>query len=159
MLGQLLYDAPRLHTGKVSIRLIEAKLKDFATRPTVEHHHGRQNGGEALLQLVDRALYMKQELSRIQVAKVVEQYCQVHYTTADENALLRHHQKRCSSEASYRRANVVLIEAAELFTRQGPPSKKWKEEMRLKYQPLVDAYHNPPHVNTTFQILLPHIIN
>lgn len=143
MLGQLLFDAPKLHTGLVSIELVQQKLLDFSTRPVIEHHHGRQNGGEALLSLVDSALSMDRELEIEDVSRVVHQYCEVHYTTASENIALRKQQQLCSSAAAYRRTNIPLIEARDLFTKAGKHTESWKQQMRTKYHPIIDQYFNP----------------
>lgn len=157
MLGQILYEAPKLHTGMVSLRLIEQKLKDFGTKPCLEHHHSRQKGGQALVRLIDRAIDTNQLPTKDEVRKIALQYCQVHYTTADENAMLRKHQRKCSSEAAYRRSNIQLIEARDLFTHKGRHPEQWKKQMRDKYQPAVDAYNNPTY--TEVDVDLPLVIN
>lgn len=143
MLGQMLYEAPKLHTGMVSIRLIEQKLRNFSIKPCMEHHHSRQRGGMVLIDLIDRAVTTGQMPSKQQVRDIALQYCQVHYTTADENSMLRKHQRRCSSEASYRRSNIQLIQAPDLFTRRGKHSAIWKQQMHDKYDSIVDTYNNP----------------
>jgi hypothetical protein len=143
MLGQLLYEAPRLHTGKVSIRMVEEKLKDFTAKACFEHHQSRQKGGKAFLHLVDAAVRTGVNPTVEQVRAIALVYCQVHYTTAQENAQLRKHQRRCSSEAAYRRANIPLIEARDLFTKLGRHSEQWKRTMIAKYQPIIDAYNTP----------------
>jgi hypothetical protein len=158
MLGQLLYEAPNLHTGKCSVRLVEQKLKNFNTKPCHEHHHGRQKGGLALVQLVDAAVVSGIDPTKDQVRDIALQYCQVHYTTAKENALLRKQQRKCSSEAAYRRSNIVLIDAPDLFTHQGRHPEQWKQAMRDKYQPIIDAIHNPPMPNAPI-IELPLVIH
>lgn len=144
MLGQMLYEAPKLHTGKVSIRLIEEKLKDFSAKGCLEHHQSRQKGGSALLGLIDTALATGVDPTKEQVRAIALIHCQVHYTTAYENAQLRKHQRKCSSEAAYRRANIQLVDGRDLFTKKGRHSKTWKAMMKAKYQPIVDAYNNPP---------------
>lgn len=144
MFGQLLYEAPKLHTGMVSIRLIEQKLNDFGTKVCLEHHHSRQRGGEALVALVEAALQTGVNPSKQQVLDIALIHCQVHYTTAEENEQLRKHQRKCSSEAAYRRANIQLTDARDLFTKKGRHSAEWKQQMRTKYQPIVDRYNNPP---------------
>jgi hypothetical protein len=148
LLGQMLYEAPKLHTGLVSIRLVEQKLKNFGTKGCLEHHQSRQKGGNALVDLIDRAITTGTNPSRQQVRDIALIYCQVHYTTAYENEQLRKHQRKCSSEAAYRRANIQLIEARDLFTKKGRHSEEWKQQMRLKYQPVVDAYNNPSFDDT-----------
>jgi len=158
MFGQLLYEAPKLHTGMVSIRLIEQKLKDFSSKGTVEHHHSRQLGGAALLALVDQSLITSTNPTKEQVREIALQYCQVHYTTIEENTALRKHQRRCSSEAAYRRANIQLVEARDLFSKKGRHSEKWKAQMHAKYQPIVDAYNNPVHPDVDIPEL-PLVIN
>lgn len=144
MFGQLLYEAPKLHTGMVSIRLVEQKLSDFGVKVCLEHHHSRQRGGEALVALIDTALYTGVNPTKQQVLDIALIHCQVHYTTAKENEQLRKHQRKCSSEAAYRRANIQLIEARDLFSKKGRHSAEWKQKMRSKYQPIVDRYNNPP---------------
>ncbi len=158
MLGQMLYEAPKLHTGQVSIRLIEQKLADFSIKGTVEHHQSRQRGGTALLSLIDEALITGVDPTKQQVRDIALLYCQVHYTTIQENADLRKHQRRCSSEAAYRRANIVLVEARDLFSKKGRHSQKWKDQMRAKYQPIVDTYNNPVHPDVEIPEL-PLVIN
>jgi hypothetical protein len=147
LLGQMLYEAPKLHTGLVSIRLVEQKLSNFSIRGCLEHHQSRQKGGSALVDLIDKAVASGTNPTKQQVLDIALVYCQVHYTTAYENDQLRKHQRKCSSEAAYRRANIQLIEARDLFTKKGRHSTEWKEQMRLKYQPIVDAYNNPPVVD------------
>jgi len=158
LLGQMLYEAPKLHTGLVSIRLVEQKLNDFSTKGCLEHHQSRQKGGSALIDLIDRAIATGKNPTKKQVRDIALHYCQVHYTTAYENDLLRKHQRKCSSEAAYRRANIQLIEARDLFTKKGRHSQKWKEQMRHKYQPIVDAYNNPV-VDDVLLPELPIVIN
>lgn len=143
MFGQLLYEAPKLHTGLVSIRLVEQKLKDFSSRYCLEHHHSRQRGGDALVALFETAIATGIDPTKKQVRDIALIYCQVHYTTAYENEQLRKHQRKCTSEAAYRRANIQLVEARELFTQKGRHSKEWKQQMREKYGPIVERYNNP----------------
>lgn len=147
LFGQMLYEAPKLHTGMVSIRLIEEKLKHFSAKACHEHHQSRQKGGEALVGLLERALITGTMPTHQQVLDIALLHCQVHYTTAYENAQLRKHQRRCSSEAAYRRANIQLVEARELFTKRGRHSKEWKLAMQQRYQPIVDEYNNPTKVS------------
>jgi hypothetical protein len=158
LLGQMLYEAPKLHTGLVSVRLVEQKLNNFSTKGCLEHHQSRQKGGSALIDLIDKAVATGVNPTKKQIQEIALIYCQVHYTTAYENDQLRKHQRKCSSEAAYRRANIQLIEARDLFTKKGRHSQKWKEQMRLKYQPIVDAYNNPV-VNEVPLPELPIVIN
>lgn len=148
LLGQILYEAPNLHTGMASIRLVEQKLKDFSVKVCFEHHQSRQKGGEALVALIEHAVATDTCPTKRQVLDIALTHCQVHYTTAEENAHVRKHQRRCSSDAAYRRANIQLVEARDLFTHKGRHSKEWKQAMRDKYQPIVDRYHNPPPPTT-----------
>jgi hypothetical protein len=145
LFGQMLYEAPKLHTGMVSIRLIEQKLNDFGTKSCLEHHQSRQKGGAALVNLIEQALRTGVDPTKEQVRDIALVHCQVHYTTAYENAQLRKHQRRCSSDAAYRRANIQLIEARELFTKKGRHSIEWKKQMTAKYGPVVDRYNHPIH--------------
>jgi len=151
MLGQMLYDAPKLHTGMVSVRMVEQKLKNFSAKACQEHHHTRQKGGSALIALVDRAIASGVYPSKDQVRQLALKYCQVHYTTVAENNKLRKHQKHCSSEAAYRRANIQLVHAPDLFTKRGKHAEVWKQEMRDKYQPVVDSYHKPQPIQQNFE--------
>lgn len=149
LFGQLLYEAPKLRTGLVSIRLVEQKLNDFSAKGCLEHHQSRQKGGTALVDLIDWSLRTGQLPTKAQVRDIALIYCQVHYTTADENKQLRRHQKKCSSEAAYRRANIQLIDASDLFRKQGRHSDTWRQEMKAKYQPIIDNYNNPaPHLTS-----------
>lgn len=143
MLGQLLYEAPKIFTGLASVRLIEQKLEDFGVKACFEHHQSRQKGGKALLSLVDAAINAHTPISRDDVHSIVLTHCQVHLTTTQENSLLRKHQRKCSSEAAYRRATIELVEARDLFTKKGRHSAEWKQQMTIKYQPIVDEYNNP----------------
>lgn len=147
LFGQMLYEAPKIHSGYVSVRLIEQKLQDFSVHPCHEHFESRQRGGAALVSFVERALRTGKLPSKEEVFDVVYKHCQVHYTTAQENAMLRKHQRKCSSEAAYRRANIRLVEARDLFSHRGRHSDTWKEQMIRKYQPIVDAYNNPPIID------------
>ncbi len=157
MFGQLLYEAPSIHTGKVSLRLVEQKLKDFSTKPCRDHHHSRQNGGLALVRLIDRAISQGIDPTKHHVRSIALQYCQVHFTTKQENTALRQHQKKCSSDAAYRRCGVVLIDARELFTHKGRHNNQWKESMRKKYQPIVEAAYSTDY--PTVEVDLPPVIN
>lgn len=143
LFGQMLYEAPKIHTGYVSVRLIEQKLHNFSLHPCYEHFESRQKGGSALVTFVERAIRHGALPTKQAVYEVVHKHCQVHYTTAQENAALRKHQRKCSSEAAYRRAGIRLVEARDLFAHKGRHSEQWKAEMREKYQPIVDEYYNP----------------
>jgi hypothetical protein len=89
LLGQLLYEAPKLHTGLASVRLIEQKLKDFSSKGCLEHHQSRQKGGSALVDLIDKAIATGKDPTKKQVREIALVHCQVHYTTAYENDQLR----------------------------------------------------------------------
>lgn len=154
MLGQLLYEAPKIHTGMVSVRLLEQKLQDFKTKPCLEHHHSRQRGGDALVRLVERSVATKTPPTEQQVMDILLVYCQVHYTTTQENATLRKHQRRCMSEAAYRRARIDLVHAPELFAKKGRHTAAWKAAMIEKYQPVLDEYNAPKRQTTP----IPHSI-
>lgn len=154
MLGQILYEAPKLHTGMVSMRLIEQKLNNFSTKPCLEHHHSRQKGGMALIDLIERSIQTNVEPTKDQVRDIALQYCQVHYTTSGENAMLRKHQRNCTSEAAYRRSNIQLMEAPELFRKRGKHPQTWKDAMRDKYGPAVEQYNNPVHEQVEFDMPL-----
>lgn len=150
MIGQALYEAPKLHTGMVSIRLIEQKLLDSSTKACQEHHHSRQKGGAAILKLVDRAITTDIMPTRDDILQLALKYCQVHYTTSKENEMLKKHQRKCSSEAAYRRSNIKLVHAPDLFTQRGKHSVIWKQAMKDKYQSTIDAYHNPIYEQIEF---------
>lgn len=157
MFGQLLYEAPKIHTGKVSVKLVEQKLKDFSTKPCQDHHHSRQNGGLALVRLIDRAVSQNIDPTKNHVKNIALRYCQVHFTTKQENMALRRHQKKCSSEAAYRRTGIVLIDARELFTHRGRHNDQWKEAMRAKYQPIINDVYSTHY--PVVEVDVPPIIN
>lgn len=138
MFGQMLYEAPKLHTGMVSVRLIEHKLRDFSYKACPEHHHSRQKGGAAIVALIDKALQTNTYPTVKNVFDLAVKYCQVHYTTDRENTILKKHQKKCSSEAAYRRSNIQLVYAPELFSKRGH-SVQWRKSMTDKYSALIES--------------------
>ena len=146
MLSQMLYDAPKLHTGMVSIRLLELKLKKFSTKPCPEHHLSRHKGGKQLIAMIDYAVLSGVDPTHDQIKKIVSSHCQVHYTTSSENSALRRHQRTCSSEAAYRRANIRLVRAPDLFRKRGKHTSVWKRQMLEKYSPVVEQFNNPAHI-------------
>lgn len=132
-LGQMIYDAPAIHTGMVSIALIERKLASPSTKPSADHHHTRRRGGEALFALIDNCVSGGDVIALDDVIQHLLTFCQVHYTTPEENVALRKHQSKCSSAAAYRRTGVALVYAPEVFSSKGRKSSTWVDDMRAKY--------------------------
>lgn len=139
MFGQLLYEAPKIFTGQVSVDMVDRKLHDFRVKPCPEHYLSRQRGGEALVNLIAPAILTGIDPPRIIIQNIALTYCAVHYTTPEENARLKHFQKHNHDETAYSRAGIVLIEARDLFTKRGH-SEVWKQQMRSKYSPIVQHY-------------------
>lgn len=133
LFGQMLYDAPKIHTGLVSETLIKQKLKDFSLKPCPEHHHTRRRGGEMLVNLIDYAIRNDLPIDRKDVEQIVLQHCEVHFTSTEENQALRKHQRTCASEAAYTRAGIKLIHAPDLFCKRGRMTEQWKANMIAKY--------------------------
>lgn len=136
--AQMLYEAPSLHTGMVSVNLVLQKLNDFSTKPCAEHHRSRQRGGRAIVALIERSITLQSLPRRMEVADLITNFCQVHYTTVEENTKLRTFQRTHTSESAYAHCGIQLIEAGELFTKRGH-SMKWKDAMVAKYLPIVTA--------------------
>lgn len=139
MLGQVLYEAPKIFTGQVSINMVDRKLNDFRAKPCPEHYLSRQKGGELLLDLIDTSIITGADPPRLLVQNIALTYCAVHYTTPEENASLKVHQRKHHDEAAYNRAGIILIEARDLFTKRGH-SIAWKHQMRKKYAPIVEHH-------------------
>lgn len=139
MLSQVLYEAPKIFTGQVSIMMVDRKLNDFRAKPCPEHYLSRQKGGELLLDLVDASLRSSGDPPKVLVKNIALTYCAVHYTTPEENALLKQYQRIHHDEDAYKRAGIILIEARDLFTKRGH-STQWKEQMLSKYAPIVEHH-------------------
>lgn len=139
MFSQLLYDAPKLFTGQVSINMVDKKLHDFSAKPCAEHYLTRQRGGKQLVELISTSIQTNTEPTRSVVFNIVLSHTAVHYTTPEENEVLKQVQRQFEDQVAYQRAGIVLIEARDLFTKRGH-SKVWKELMRCKYGPIVE--HN-----------------
>lgn len=139
MFSQLLYDAPAIFTGLVSVDMVDKKLHNFKAKPCPEHFLSRQRGGESLIALIENSLSQSHEPSRSDVRDIVTAHCAVHYTTPEENALLKRFQRQHHDETAYKRAGIILIEARDLFTKRGH-GVKWKEQMCAKYGPVVQHH-------------------
>lgn len=139
MFSQLLYEAPKLFTGQVSINMVDRKLHDFKAKPCPEHYLSRQKGGEEIVRMIEDAILCDYEPMRSLVYNIVLTYCAVHYTTPEENATLKRFQRLHHDESAYREAGIVLIPARDLFTKRGH-SDSWKEDMIRKYAPIVEHH-------------------
>lgn len=148
MLGQLLYEAPAIPTGFVSVQLLKQKLECWDTRPCQDHFMSRQRGGERLVQMIIYANQTSGTITRDDVGEWARTHCQVHYITREENTALRKHQMQCSSAAAYRRCGINLIYAPDVFVRI-PRSKlvDTQEKLRAKYQPMLEP---APQVEVTY---------
>lgn len=139
MFSQLLYEAPKIFTGQVSVDMVDQKLHDFSAKPCAEHYLSRQRGGVELVKLIHTAVHTCTEPTRSMVFNIALSHTAVHYTTAEENEKLRSFQRVHLDEIAYQRAGITLLEARDLFTKRGH-SNKWKEQMRTKYSPIVQHY-------------------
>ena len=151
-LGQMLYDMPPLFSGYASSEMVRHKLASISTGKAVrickDHHHSRQKGGQALIDLIRTSALSERVPAYDTVCQIVDTYRQVHYVTATENNRLRFHQQLCSSEAAYRRAGVILHDARLLFSNIGRPSKAFVSEMYALYAHLyaTPTLFNPEHI-------------
>lgn len=139
MLGQVLYEAPKLFTGLASINMVDRKLHDFRAKPCPEHYLSRQKGGEALVELIETSILTGLDPPRVMVQGIALTYCAVHYTTPEENAILKRFQRKHHDEAAYTEAGIILVEARDLFTKRGH-SATWKQQMTQKYSPVVEHH-------------------
>lgn len=108
MIGNSIYDMRVLWSGYESKALIEARNLDKKTTRCPEHFYPRQVAGKRIVEHVVR--FGGISLKKLQ--EYLDVFCQVHYTTSEENVRLKPYQKTdtfISPEHSYSMANIELI--------------------------------------------------
>src|SRR5271163_1418222 len=75
-IGSNIYDMTPIPSGKISVGCIRAKQK------TNEHFHGRQEGGDQILEYARRQLEQRKKIDPDAVKVIVDKHRQVHFTSA-----------------------------------------------------------------------------
>lgn len=132
MLSQVIYDTPTKFSGLASVSAIKRKIECPMYKPTKEHFNVRQMCGERLIQLLHAPF------TELHVRDIMINACSVHYVTSEENQILRKYQP-VYGDAAYDKANIILVEAEELFSKRGRQSAKWHQQMKNKFEKYVDS--------------------
>lgn len=129
-----IHDMSTIWTGYASLSAILRKLRTPTYKPTKDHFHSRQRGGEELVKLM-KASYGQGVLPEPKaIQAIVDKYREVHYVTAQENNKLKHLMDvPCTHKQAYSQAKINIRLAKDLFGKRGRKSKSWKEEMLAKY--------------------------
>lgn len=108
MIGNSIYDMRVVWSGYESKALIEARTLNKKTTKCPEHFFPRQVAGKRIVEHIVR--FGGISLKKLQ--EFLDVFCQVHYTTSEENVRLKPYQKTdtfISAEHSYSMANIELI--------------------------------------------------
>lgn len=135
MFAQMIYELPKIHSGKASANAVVKKLNDPTWQPSKDHYHTRKAGGMRLMQLLDQDVLTKNEVSNILL-----QYSQVHYVTSEENTMLRKFQ-RVNPATAYTDANITLVECEDLFSRRNK-TEQWKLTLQSKFKHITERTDN-----------------
>jgi hypothetical protein len=134
MFANDIHDMSTIWTGYASHACVRKKLRDPAYKPTKDHFHSRQRGGEKLVRLMLKRYGEGVLPSFEEVKKIVDKYREVHYVTAEENNKLKNLMNiPCTHKQAYEQAKIEVVHAKELFGKRGRQSQAWKEEMQNKY--------------------------
>lgn len=121
LMSQMIYELPKVHSGKASTEAIRKKLSDFSWQPSKDHFHVRSVGGMLLVELLPGSL------SKESIRGILLQHAEVHFVTSEENTKLRPFQRKNPTTA-YEAANIELHNCLDLFSKRGK-SKAWKEQI------------------------------
>lgn len=134
MFANDIHDMSTIWTGYASPTCVQKKLKNPSYKPTKDHFHSRQRGGEKLVHLMIKYFGKGKVPPFKEVKAIVDKYREVHYVTTEENNRLKHLMVTpCTHKQAYLQANIKVIFAKDLFGKRGRQSKVWKEEMKKKY--------------------------
>jgi hypothetical protein len=135
MFANDIHDMPVIWTGYASAAAVQKKIKDSKYKPTKDHFHSRQRGGQKLVRLMIK-YFGKGELPPFaEVKKIVDKYREVHYITSQENNKLKHLMDvPCTHKQAYEQAKIEILKAEDLFTKRGRQSQAWKDAMKEKYK-------------------------
>lgn len=135
MFANDIHDMSTIWTGYASTAAVQRKLKDPSYKPTKDHFHSRQRGGELLVRLMLECYGQGKLPAFTDIKKIVDKYREVHYVTAEENNKLKNLMVvPCTHKQAYSQAKIKIIHAEELFGKKGRKSKVWQEQMRSKYK-------------------------
>lgn len=135
MFANDIHDMSTIWTGYASHAAVQNKLKQGSYKPTKDHFHSRQRGGERLVRLMLKRYGEGNIPSFDEVQRIVDKYREVHYVTTEENNKLKNLMNvPCTHKQAYEQADIRIIKAADLFGKRGRQSKVWKEAMAIKYK-------------------------
>lgn len=86
IIGTLLYEMTPLHSGLISAECVQLRIKNGHSKKTNEHFMGRQKGGDECLKHVSSTM----SVDPVAIKAIVDEYRQVHYTSAEENTKLKY---------------------------------------------------------------------
>lgn len=112
-IGNSLFDMNATWSGYKSKELIAAEAINPKAKKCAEHFYPRQVAGWRIVEHIIRY----GSISKQKLIEMINVFCQVHYTTSDENSRLVPFQKYgifISPEHSYREANVELVKVKDV---------------------------------------------
>lgn len=110
MISNSIFDMRVIWSGMYSQELANALAVNPKTQKCAEHYYPRQVAGQRILQHIER--YNGISLKKLE--EFLDVFTRVHYTTSQENQLLKPYQKIdtfISPEHSYQMAGITLIKA------------------------------------------------
>ena len=108
MISNSIFDMRTKWSGMESQALIDARSKNPKTTKCPEHYYPRQVAGARILQHIERY----GGISKNKLDEFLDVFTRVHYTTSEENQLLKPYQKVdtfISPEHSYEAAGITLV--------------------------------------------------
>lgn len=135
MFANDIHDMSTIWTGYASLSAVQKKLKDSKYKPTKDHFHSRQRGGEKLVHLLLTRYGEGKMPSFEEVKKIVDKYREVHYVTSEENNKLKNLMNvPCTHKQAYLQAKIEIIKADDLFGKRGRKTADWTKQMEKKYK-------------------------
>jgi len=129
-----IHDMSVIWTGYASRSAVLKKLKDPKYKPTKDHFHSRQRGGEKLVRLMLKRFGEGKLPGFDEVKAIVDKYREVHYVTSQENNKLKNLMDvPCTHKQAYEQAQIEIIQAKDLFGKRGRQSEAWRQKMLDKY--------------------------
>lgn len=110
MISNSIFDMRVIWSGMYSQGLVDAISLAPKTQKCAEHYYPRQVAGQRILQHIER--YKGISLKKLE--EFLDVFTRVHYTTSQENQLLKPYQKVdtfISPEHSYQMAGITLVKA------------------------------------------------
>lgn len=109
MIGNSIFDMRCVWSGYESKGLIAARVQNKKATRCPEHFFPRQVAGKRIVEHIIRF----RGLSIKKLQEYLDVFCQVHYTTSEENVRLKPYQKTdtfISAEHSYAMASIELVQ-------------------------------------------------